>query len=51
MPPQSILVRERGQEINQTALQTSHPSSGPTHIGVTEDALQKDLPNTTPPAQ
>ena len=51
MPPQSILVRERGQEINQTVLQTSHPSSGPTHMGVTEDALQEDPPNTAPPAQ
>ena len=51
MPPQSILVRERGQEINQTALQTSHPISGPTHMGVTEDALQEDPPTTVPPAQ
>ena len=51
MPPQSILGRERVQEINQTAPQTSHPISGPTHMGVTEDALQEDLPTTVPPAQ
>ena len=51
MPPQSILVREGGQEINQTAPQSSHPISGPIHMGVTEDALQEDLPTTAPPAQ
>ena len=51
MPLQSILVRERGQEINQTALQTSHPISEPTRMGVIEDALQEDPPNTAPPAQ
>ena len=50
-PPQSILVRERGQEINQTALQTSHPISGPTHMGVIEDTLWEDPPTTAPPAQ
>ena len=50
-PPQRILVKERGQEINQTALQTFHPISGPTHMGVTEDALQEDPPTTAPPAQ
>ena len=42
---------ERGQEINQTTPQTSHPISGQTHMGVTEDALQEDLPITAPPAQ
>ena len=51
MLPQSILVRERGLEINQTALQTSHTSSEPICMGVTENTLQEDLPNTTPPAQ
>ena len=51
MPPQSILMREIGQEINQTALWTSHPISGPTRVGVTEDALQEDSPNTASPAQ
>ena len=51
MPPQSISVRERGQEINQTTPQTSHPISGQAHMGVTEDALQEDLPTTAPPAQ
>ena len=50
-PPQSILVRERGQEINQTTKQTSQPRSEPTHMGVTENTLQEDLPSTTPPAQ
>ena len=39
MPPQSILVRERGQESNQTTPQTSHPISGQTHMSVLEDAL------------
>ena len=51
MPPQSILVRERGQEINQIAIQTSQPSSEPACMGVTENTLQEDLPSTTPPAQ
>ena len=51
MPPQSTLVRERGQEINQITLQISHPSFGPIHMGVTEDALQEDVPNTAPQAQ
>ena len=51
MPSQSISVGERGQEINQTTPQTSHPISGQTHMGVTEDALQEDLPTTAPPAQ
>ena len=39
---------ERGQEINQTTPQTSHPISGQTHMSVTEDALQEDLPTTAP---
>ena len=51
MPPQSISVRERGQEINQTAIQKSHPIYGPTCMGVTENALQEDPPTTAPPAQ
>ena len=38
MPPQSILVRERGQEINQPTIQTSQPGSEPTQMGVTENA-------------
>ena len=49
--PQSILVGEREQEINQTTPQTSHPISGQTHMGVTEDVLQEDFPTTAPPAQ
>ena len=51
MPPQSILVRERGQEINQTTIQTSQPGSEPTQMGVTENTLPEDLPSTTPQAQ
>ena len=51
MLPPSILVRERGQAINQTAIQTSHPSSETTQMGVTENTLQEDLPNITPLAQ
>ena len=48
MPPQSILVRERGQEINQTTIQTSQPGSESTQMGVTENTLQEDFPSTTP---
>ena len=51
MPPQSISVRERGQEINETTPKTSHPISGQTHMSFTQDALQEDLPTTAPPAQ
>ena len=51
MLPQSISVRERGQEINQTTIQTSQPRSEPTQMDVTENTLQEDLPSTTPPAQ
>ena len=47
MPPQSILVRERGQEINQPTIQTSQPESEPIQMGVTENAPQENLPNTT----
>ena len=46
-PPQSILVRERGQEINQTTLQTSQAGSEPTQMDVTENTPQEDLPSTT----
>ena len=48
MPPQSILVRERGQEIKQTTIQTSQPGSEPTQMCVTENTLQEDLHSTTP---
>ena len=48
MPPQSISVRERGQEINQPTIQTSQPGPEPTQMGVTENVPQEDLPNTTP---
>ena len=40
-PPQSILVRERGQEINQPTIQTSQPGSEPTQMGVIENALPR----------
>ena len=51
MPPQSILVRERGQEINQTTIPTSQPGSEPIQMGVTDNTSHEDLPNTTSPAQ
>ena len=51
MPPQSISVRERGQEINQTILPTSQPGSEPTQMGVTDNAPHEDLPSTTSSAQ
>ena len=41
-PPQSVLVIERGQDINQPAAQTTQPGSEPTEIDVTENALQED---------
>ena len=49
--PQSISVRERGQEINPPTIQTSQPRSGLTQMGHTENALQEDLTSTTPQAQ
>ena len=42
IPPQSVLVREMGPDINQPANQTTQPGSEPTQIGVTENALQED---------
>ena len=50
MPPQSILVRERGQEINQTTIPTSQPVSEPTQMGVTDNTPHEDLPSTNSPA-
>ena len=50
MPPQSISVGERRQEINQIAPQTSHPISEQSHMGVTEDVLQENLSTIAPPA-
>ena len=47
-PPQSVLVRERGQDINQPATQTTQPGSEPTQIEVTENALQEDPIVSTP---
>ena len=41
-PPQSVVVRERGQEINQPTTQTTQTGSEPAQIGVTENALQED---------
>ena len=51
MLPQSILVRERGQEINQTTIQTSQPGSEPTQMSVTDNTRHEDLPSTTSLAQ
>ena len=41
-PPQSVLIRERGQDINQPTAQTTQPGSEPAQIGVAENALQED---------
>ena len=46
-PPQGILVRERGQEINQTTIPASQPGSEPTQMGVTGNDPHEDLPSTT----
>ena len=51
MPPQSIPVRQRGQEINQTTILTTQPGSEPTQMGVTNNAPHEDLPSTTSLAQ
>ena len=48
IPPQSVLVRERWQEINQPTTQTTQPGSEPAQIGVTENALQEDPIVSTP---
>ena len=50
-PPQSILVGKRGHKTNQIVPQPSHPISEQTHMDVAEDALQENLPTTTPTAQ
>ena len=50
-PPQSVPVRERGQEINQPTIQTTQPGSEPAQIGVTENALQEDPIFSTPTSQ
>ena len=47
-PPQSVLVREIGPDINQPATQTTQPGLEPTQIGVTENALQEDPIVSTP---
>ena len=47
-PPKSVLVRERGQDINQPVTQTTQPGSEPTQIEVTENALQEDPIVSTP---
>ena len=41
-PPQSVLVKEMGPDINQCATQTTQPGSEPTQTGVMENALQED---------
>ena len=40
-PPQSISVRERGQEINQPTIQTSQPGSELIQMGVTENPFRR----------
>ena len=47
-PPQSVLVRERRQDINQPTAQTTHPGMEPTQIEATENALQEDPIVSTP---
>ena len=42
MPPQSVLVRETGPDINQPVNHTTQPGSQPIQIGVMENALQDD---------
>ena len=49
--PQSILVRERGQEINQPTIQTTQLGCERIQMGVTENALQEDPIVTTPTTQ
>ena len=51
MPPQSVLVRETGPDINQPANQTTQPGLEPTLIGVMGNALQEDTIVSTPRAQ
>ena len=50
-PPQSVLIGESGHKTNQITPQPSHPITEQTHMGVAEDALQENLPTTTPTAQ
>ena len=42
-PPQSVLMGETGQDINQPVNQTTQPGSEPTQIGATGNALQNDI--------
>ena len=51
MPPQSVLVREIGPDINQPVNQTTQPGSEPTQIKVTENALQEDTIVSSPRTQ
>ena len=51
MPPQSVLVREMGPDINQPATPNTQPGSEPTQIGVMENALQEDPIVSTPRTQ
>ena len=46
-PPQSVLVRETGLDINHPVNQTQ-PGLEPTQIGVMENALQEDTIVSTP---
>ena len=50
-PPQSVLVRERGQNINQPTNQTTQPGPEPAQIGFTENGIQEDPIVSTPRTQ
>ena len=43
MPPQSVLVRETGPDINQPVNKTTQPGSEPAQIGAMENAPQMTL--------
>ena len=51
IPPQGILVGDRGHKTNQIAPQSSHPIFEWTHMGVAEDAPWENLPTAAPTAQ
>ena len=42
-PPQSVLIEERGPDINQPVNQTIQPGTEPAQIGVTRNGLQDDI--------
>ena len=50
-PPQSVLVREMGPDINQPVNPTTKPRSEPAEVGVMENALQEHTIVSTPRTQ